>query len=601
MMVRSSIFLLMGVAAGCGDKADQGDTGQAAVTTTETTTITETTTTVTSSTETTTTTPTTDADGDGALAADDCDDSDPEIHPGAEELCDGVDNDCDGETDVGATDATIWYADTDGDGWGDANSTSSACEVPEGYGSDASDCDDSAAAVNPDAAETCDGVDNDCDGRVDGENAVDADTWYTDLDGDGFGGADSAVLSCSEPAGFISDGTDCDDEGVFGEWTWPGAAPEDSLIDCMKDLDGDGFGDAAPATAGVTAGTDCDDNASQINPGADEVCDEADNDCDGDIDDDAIDAALWYADADGDGWGSGDPTGTTPSCEMPTGYVGNDDDCDDDEATASPDGVEVCDGGIDNDCSGLADDDDPATDVGTMSSWTPDDDGDGWGTDSPAAPTTVSCAQPSGLAPSGDCDDADASINPGAVEIWYDGLDTDCDGASDYDADADDHDSEDHGGGDCDDADEAINPDADEDCDGVDNDCDGNIDDDDPDASCGYESLVGDWQITVRGSTLCDFSTTGTEATAASCPDCTYIFDSDHNDLGTGCLTAFDALLGYYEDYGGAGEYLSFQLYGTYELGPFPAALTASGSSATLTWGGYSYFGYYYGGSFDLY
>ncbi|MCB9758890.1 MAG: FG-GAP repeat protein [Alphaproteobacteria bacterium] len=100
------------------------------------------------------------ADPDG-----DCDDGDPDAHPGAEERCDDVDNDCDGETDEDAVDRQTWYADADGDGFGDPEAAQLACEAPEGTVADATDCDDAAPDTWPGAVEIPgDGVDQDCDG-----------------------------------------------------------------------------------------------------------------------------------------------------------------------------------------------------------------------------------------------------------------------------------------------------------------------------------------------------------------------------------------------------------------------------------------------------
>jgi hypothetical protein len=133
-----------------------------------------------------------DRDGDGFTVADgDCDDADPSIHPGAEERCDGIDNDCDGVLDGDATDAATWYPDADGDGYGDADGGIAACEAPSGYVADNSDCDDADAEVNPGATEVCDdGVDSDCDGgpgRCVGPLSA-ADAKYTGEEADDYAG-----------------------------------------------------------------------------------------------------------------------------------------------------------------------------------------------------------------------------------------------------------------------------------------------------------------------------------------------------------------------------------------------------------------------------
>lgn len=152
-----------------------------------------------------------DLDGDGfqsvACGGTDCNDMDPTVYPGATEVCDGQDNDCDGIVDESAVDALTWYQDLDGDGFGNPAVTQLSCTAPPGYSADNSDCDDNNVAANPNAIEVCDGVDNDCDGFVDEENAP---TWYQDGDGDGWGGS-NAVVACSAPAGYVENGGDCDD------------------------------------------------------------------------------------------------------------------------------------------------------------------------------------------------------------------------------------------------------------------------------------------------------------------------------------------------------------------------------------------------------
>jgi hypothetical protein len=125
-----------------------------------------------------------DADGDGhggderidaceapagyTAQSTDCDDDDATANPDGTEVCDGADNDCNGEIDDDATDAVTFYADADGDGFGDAATPVMACEEAEGVTADDTDCDDTAATAYPGADEICDGLDNSCDGETDG-------------------------------------------------------------------------------------------------------------------------------------------------------------------------------------------------------------------------------------------------------------------------------------------------------------------------------------------------------------------------------------------------------------------------------------------------
>jgi len=110
-----------------------------------------------------------DADGDGHPESSDCDDSNPEVFPGAVEICDSVDNDCDGTVDGSdATDATAWNADGDNDGFRSETDVVTDCEAPDGYGAGEApwDCDDTDPDSYPGAEEVPgDGIDQDCDGE----------------------------------------------------------------------------------------------------------------------------------------------------------------------------------------------------------------------------------------------------------------------------------------------------------------------------------------------------------------------------------------------------------------------------------------------------
>lgn len=376
----------------------------------------------------------------------DCDDFDPQIHPGAVEICDGRDNDCNGLVDDNPTVITTFYADLDQDGYGDTNNTTTAagCTPPTGYVINNGDCDDSNPNINPNALESCNGIDDNCNGQIDEGITIDGNVYYIDMDNDGIGaGINGTIMMCSLPpnSGYSEFDGDCDD----GDPTIYPGAPEicdGKDNDCNGftdegiptttwyfDADSDGFGNPATAMEAcsqqngyVDNSLDCDDYDPNVNPGALEICDGIDNDCNGMVDDNAIDAQIWYQDADSDGFGN--PSQTTTACSAPNGYVANSTDCDDADASINPATIEICDG-KDNNCDGTIDENPIDGSI-----WYIDADSDGFGNPEINFSVTA-CTQPNGyVANNTDCNDQNPSINPGMMEIC-DNLDNDCNGLID--------------------------------------------------------------------------------------------------------------------------------------------------------------------------
>ncbi len=363
--------------------------------------------------------------------ADDCNDSDPAIHPGADEYCNGVDDDCDDETDENPVDASLWYLDSDGDSWGDEEQPLASCDQPSGYVAEPGDCDDSSPEINPGADEYCNGVDDDCDDETD-EDATDASLWYLDSDGDSWGDEDLTLASCDQPSGYVAEPGDCDDSSPEIN---PGATEicDELDNDCddavdeglgstwYADLDGDSWGDESSTAEACTApggyvevSGDCDDTDAAVYPGADEYCNGTDDDCDGEVDESgALDEETWYRDGDGDEAGNRDVS--TTACEQPSGYVSNARDCDDTDAAVYPGADEYC-NGTDDDCDGEVDES-GALDEET---WYRDADSDGFGD---ASEAQDACDMPDGYTDNDrDCDDSDSSITDECWDTGHEGF-----------------------------------------------------------------------------------------------------------------------------------------------------------------------------------
>ena len=417
----------------------------------------------------------------------DCNDGDDAINPGATEICNAIDDDCDGTADDGLT--FIYYADADGDTYGDPLVFTTSCDgPPAGYLTDNSDCNDADDAINPDATEICNAIDDNCDGTPD--DGLTFLNYYTDEDGDGFGSsAATAVSSCS------------------------------------------------PIAGSVTNNDDCNDLNAAIKPGGTEICNAVDDDCDGSIDDGVL--ITFYIDADGDTYGNA--AISVIGCTAPAGYVANDDDCDDTQVlyadidvdgfgSGSPAGC-----GVTNnlDCFPLditytdADGDgygiNEVVPCGVLTSDDCDDtqvlyadiDGDGFGSGTPEAcgiNNNLDCFElditygdadgdgygsdevvPCGVLTSDDCDDALLLYADIDGDGFGSGTPIAC-GIADNsdclplyitytDADGDGFGTEPYApcgpvnSDDCDDDNDAIYPDAPEVCDGLDNDCNGLTDD----------------------------------------------------------------------------------------------------------------------------
>jgi len=263
-----------------------------------------------------------------------------------------------------------YYADADGDTYGDPAVSTTVCVQPVGYVTDGSDCDDTDENAYPGAVWA---IDNDADGFAgattmvsctqpanhipvsspvdcdDNNNAVTGETmYYADTDNDGYGDANNFVTECSQPSGYVTNDDDCDDsDNSVGlpSFTY------------YMDLDGDMYGDPNSPVLGCAIqvglspnNLDCDDNDSNINPDAVEICDNIDNNCDGNVDEGLLNVA-YYEDADNDGFGNSNSM--ISDCAQPAGYVTVGGDCDDTDDQIYPDATDVFGDAIDQNCDGV--------------------------------------------------------------------------------------------------------------------------------------------------------------------------------------------------------------------------------------------------------
>ena len=320
---------------------------------------------------------------------------------------------------INALATQTFYADMDGDGYGDAAMSVTNCVPPAGYVTDNTDCNDNSALEHPGAVWA---IDNDGDGFVgsatqvsctqplnyisatapadcdDNNSAVHGqNVYYADVDMDGFGNLNDTVMDCTQPTGYVTNSTDCDDND-----NTVGAAS----VQYYADADNDGYGDpnnfiyACSAQTGYVANfDDCNDTNPAVHPGATEVCDGVDNDCDNSIDE-GVPTFTFYADNDNDGLG--DPNNSVTDCSTPAGYVGNHSDCDDTDPTPGA-GATV---------------------------FYMDSDNDGYGDETNSI---SACTAPNGYtATGGDCNDANDAIHPGATDIPANSIDENCDGVDGY-------------------------------------------------------------------------------------------------------------------------------------------------------------------------
>jgi hypothetical protein len=315
-----------------------------------------------------------------------------------------------------------YYADADADGFGNLLAPLSACSFPSGYVTNSTDCNDNNANVRPTATEICNTTDDNCNGQINEE--ITFITYYADADGDGFGNPSVSQSSCVIVAGYVTNNTDCNDASALVKPTAIEIcnAVDDNcngqineglvFVNYYIDSDFDGYGAGSAISSCIPIGNsyvtnnyDCDNNNPAIKPFAIETCNGIDDNCNTLVDDGLV-LLNYYVDNDGDGYGAGTAIN---ACSSPgSGYVANNTDCNNSNATIEPGALEIC-NGIDDNCNSLIDD------GLTFLNYYIDTDADGYG----AGTATNACSSPGPTFVSNnlDCNNTNAAIRLGAIEI----------------------------------------------------------------------------------------------------------------------------------------------------------------------------------------
>jgi hypothetical protein len=275
----------------------------------------------------------------------------------------------------------VFYRDSDEDGFGDKTVIIMACSQPSGYTDDQNDCNDADFMINPYATEACNAFDDNCNSLTDeGVQTV----YYNDADSDGYGDMAVSIIACLAPPGFVLDKSDCNDVPGWSA-VHPGAIEScngiddncNSMVDespstiYYADADGDGYGSMIDSLIGG-----CNEPAGYTVTHSD--CD--DNNSNTHI------FSIFYLDEDSDGYGNMEEAISICSGMAPAGYAANSQDCDDGHAVVNPATSEIC-NGVDDNCNGQIDE-------GVKFTFYADADGDGFGTIGNA---TLACSPPSGF------------------------------------------------------------------------------------------------------------------------------------------------------------------------------------------------------------